>query len=245
MIGRALLTAGLVFAVLVPTTWADSGHGHEGNRQQDGFALRLESGLASAGGADPNVQVSGPGITGTRGATVCSNRPGVWVTPLAGTKWVGVTADCTTPVQAGDYQYSVTFTLPALDSLHDLSLWGKIAADDSVTMWLNGTSVFTLSDFSVLRDFGTSDRSLFRAGANTLQFTVHNTADASGLDFVVNVTANGGTAQGAQVGDDEDDEGIHGRCVSDAAHAAAPGRGHGEAVREAAHSCPHGDEDDD
>ena len=137
------------------------------------------------------VSVSGVSVEGTRAATVCATKPSTWAQPLAGSQWIGSVADCTgQPV--GEQRYSVTFALPAdLSGLDHLRLAGAVLSDDSVTVQLNGTTIFGGGGWEGADAFETADRALFRAGENSLVFILNNSGGAGGIDFVATVRAGG------------------------------------------------------
>ncbi len=233
-LGVPLATASLLGAFLVPTAWA-----HPDDTAADTLAIHRTSGHSI-------VNVSGPGITGTREAIPCATVPGSWTSPLTDTRWVSTAADCTN-IPVGDFTYATTFSLGSdLTPLSNLKLEGQVMVDDTVAVQLNGHTVFSGGSAGSATAFLTTERSWFTAGTNTLSFVVHNTAAASALDFTANVTANrAATTNAADQDDDDDDDdghdghGTHGACVSAVAHSAHHGPGHGAAVSAAAHDCDH------
>jgi len=215
----SLALAGLAALLGGPAAWA----AHDPT-------LTLASGSAA-------VTVSGSGISDTPGATTCTATPGGWAAPVGGSQWISSHADCAVGVDTADFTYTTAFTLPGDLSGQGVSLSGSVLADDGVTVWLNGVNahqLFAGGGAGAVGTFSTGDATLFRGGQNTLQFVVHNSGGgASGLDFVVTVTAPGAApAPGAA-------RGTHGACVSAVAHQHTPGERHGAAVSQAAHSCPH------
>ena len=230
-LGASAATAVLLAALLVPTAWAHHRDGH-GHGPDDDVSIRRASGSSV-------VTVTGPGISGSTEAVPCTTVPASWASPIGDTKWVSSVANCT-DVPVGDFTYSTTFSLGSdLSALTNLRLDGQVLVDDTVTVQLNGHTVFAGGNASSATAFATTERSWFGPGTNTLAFIVHNSGGASALDFVATVTADG-----ADSDDGADDDGDHtgrgdnhGACVSAAAHSAPRGPGHGAAVRAAAHSC--------
>jgi len=229
---RALLLAALLLGLLTSTVWADDGHGvGRGHKQQEREAaavynLRLASGLAAPGQPDPNVTVVPPG-GGSQAAVVCTNRPDAWAGRLWGSNWISSQADCTASfASSADYQYGTSFALPASAGPARISGW--VLADDSVTVQLNGHTIFAGGGFREPASFASDDSTLFNTGVNTLTFTVHNLVGPTGLDFVANVRAGfAATATGERAWN-------HGQCVSEVAHDQEPGHGHGQTVSQAA-----------
>src|SRR5690242_19246709 len=82
-----------------PGFWSN-GHGHGAN-------LRLASGAAPAGQADPRTAVT----SSNQSAVACSKIPSGWAHPIRHSKWVSLQSDCTVSLNAGDYTYNTTFNL--------------------------------------------------------------------------------------------------------------------------------------
>jgi hypothetical protein len=235
-----LATAGMLGALLVPTAWA-----HSDEAATDSLSISRASGTAV-------VNLTGPGITGTQEAVRCTTVPGSWVSPMTSTYWIGTAANCG-DAASGDFTYATTFSLGSdLAPLANLKLEGQVLADDTVTVQLNGNTVFAGGSAGSATSFLTTERSWFTTGTNTLSFVVHNAAAASGLDFTASVTATGAAVTNGPADRDDDDadhgrghdgdhdgHGTHGACVSAVAHSAHHGPGHGAAVSAAAHDCDH------
>jgi hypothetical protein len=168
------------------------------------FNLFLASGQADAGQIDPNVTVIPPGGS-SQAAIVCANIPGAWASPLAHSNWISLQADCTTSLaNAANYQYSTTFTLPAHHP--GVSIAGNVLADDSVTIQLNGNTIFTGGGFTSPTPFSSNNPAFFTTGTNTLTFTVYNVTGPSGLDFAARVHAGRGQPPGPPRGDQDDND---------------------------------------
>lgn len=213
---RALIVFVLLIGLLPSVASADGSRG-----LKFGTSINLASGVAVVGAADPNVTVIPPGGR-SQAALLCSDIPGAWAAALPDTNWISIQADCSAGLAAGDYQYSASFSLSS--NAGPLRLRGSVTADDSVTVQLNGHTIFSGGGFTAASSFSSDDASLFNTGTNTLTFVVNNGDGPTGLDFVVNVSA------GETVGAEKN----HGQCVSAVAHQTARGRGHGKAVSEAA-----------
>ena len=113
-----------------------------------------------------------------------------WVAPPVGSAWIGpANGDTIAPV--GDYTYTVNFDLTGLDP-RSASIKGALAADNVVTILLNGTDTGFMhpdepSAFRSLEPF--SIKAGFVSGMNTLEFLVNNDAGPSGI-LVANLKGN-------------------------------------------------------
>jgi hypothetical protein len=237
---RALVLAVVLLGLLTSTAWADNGH-KGGVKHRDlaqpiqatdeAVFLTLSSGRAAPRQLDPTVTAIPPGGT-SQAALVCANAPDAWARPLAGSRWISVQADCEWFLApAGTYQYSIGFQVPANTS--GLRLSGSVLADDSVTVQLNGQTLFTGGGFKERSSFSSDGSTALSAGPNTLTFAVNNLYGPTGLDFVVHVYS-GSTAAFSS----EDEVRNHGQCVSAVAHDRDDElwRNHGQAVSQAAQS---------
>lgn len=86
-------------------------------------------------------------------------------------RWIS--GDAVGTLNNGHYIYQTTFDLTGLDPT-SAQLSGLIGVDDTVTVSLNGTQMFTASGFTTLTSF--SITSGFVTGVNTLTFDVINNA---------------------------------------------------------------------
>jgi hypothetical protein len=164
----------------------------------------LASGRAPGGQADPQVTVT-PAGGSTQSAIVCATINPPWASPLRDSRWISLQSDCTTGLaNSTNYVYSTTFTLPSNHSVARID--GQVLADDSVTIQLNGTTVFTGGDLVTPATFSSSDASLFTSGTNTLTFTVFNTSGPSGLDYIARVQDGRALRMGDSNGDDDSDD---------------------------------------
>lgn len=185
---KSVVLAILLMATLVSPAWADDGqgqdNGHGRNVFNARFNRRLVSGNAAAGQADPNVSVVPPGGS-SQSAVVCSNITPPWAGALGGSNWVSLQADCTTSLADGkNFPYSTTFSVP---STNGVSISGNVMADDSVTIQLNGNTIFVGGGFTAPTAFSSNNAAFFVAGTNTLTFIVYNVTGPSGLDYVARV----------------------------------------------------------
>jgi hypothetical protein len=191
---RSFLFAVLLLGALTSPAWADSDQNPDHDLRfgrvvvgDNVVALTFASGRAVAGQADSAISVTPAGGT-SQSAVSCSSLPSVWADPLARSNWVSLQADCTTALaDSTNYVYSTTFTLPPNHVAARID--GRVMADDSVTIQLNGTTIFAGGGFTSPSSFSSNDSSLFLAGTNTLTFIVNNVTGASGLDYVARVEA--------------------------------------------------------
>lgn len=144
-----------------------------------------------------NVRVGAPGndlhynLTGFGAAQVVTqNFPatpgfpiGPWFNPNTSgnnSNWVSVTTDASASQAATDFVYTTTFDLTGY-TYKGITLTGEFAADNSAVVSLNGTNIGTVSGFSSLTGFSTSNLALFLPTVNTLTFTVTNGGGPTGL----------------------------------------------------------------
>jgi hypothetical protein len=105
-------------------------------------------------------------------------------TSVAEANWISAVWSSSIALPVGSYIYRLTFTLQDLFG-HPLdpttaSIRCNLAADDSVTILLNGTTVASGGGYGYLTSF--SIPSGFQSGTNTLDFVVYNKEySASGL----------------------------------------------------------------
>jgi hypothetical protein len=189
---QSFLLAFLLFGAVTSPAWADNDRGNPDRgrvfSQNDNiFAHVLASGRVPAGQADSAITVTPTGGS-SQSAMACSTIPSAWAGPLRGSRWVSLQADCTTSLaDSTNYVYSTTFNMPPNHDAARIS--GQVIADDSVTIQLNDTTIFTGGGFGSPTTFSSNDSSLFVAGTNTLTFTVFNVTAESGLDYVARVEA--------------------------------------------------------
>ncbi len=88
----------------------------------------------------------------------------------------------------GDFDYTLTFTMPAGAQLTTVSITGTAAAGDSATIYVNGTLV---SGQSIAGSASTSSftldstNSAFGSGSNTIMFRVNNAVNKSSSGLFV------------------------------------------------------------
>lgn len=152
----------------------------------------LRSGNAPIGQADPQIQVWGTSIqigdinqeaapVSQQQAVVISAHP-AWVEFNPGTNWVSVDGSGVGP--SGDYIYETTFVLPQRYINPTLNL--SFCCDDHGHLLFNEASY--PDDHAAFGTGGMAritidDPSLFRAGANKLDFFVYNLGGPTGLDY--------------------------------------------------------------
>lgn len=123
--------------------------------------------------------------------------PGAYPPAIPGSQWVGPIATASIDAPAGNYKFRTTFKLPKERKLAAVSLSGQIHADNSVTVTLNGHTIFqptlpgdpiNYSDPAQL--FSAS--SGFNDGNNTMVFDLWNDPydglNPAALDFCFTVT---------------------------------------------------------
>jgi hypothetical protein len=211
---QSLVLALLLLGVLTSPAWADDDHRGPGNgnglalgrifHRGETIALTLASGRAPEGQADPNATATPDGGS-SQSAVVCSNVPPEWSSPIRASHWISLQADCTTdPGDSTNFTYSTTFNMPPNHSAARIE--GRVLADDSVTIQLNGTTIFAGGGATSPSTFSSNDSSLFNAGTNTLTFIVNNVGGPSGLDFVTRVETTNRSATGNHNRDDNGDD---------------------------------------
>ncbi len=96
---------------------------------------------------------------------------GPWIYNGPNSKWIAPKTDQGTGNSGGYYTYRTTFSLTGFNPATAI-LKGGVAADNSVTIKLNGATVFTSTGFNSLAAFTINTG--FVAGTNTLDFVVYN-----------------------------------------------------------------------
>lgn len=158
---------------------------------------------------DPHYVITasseGSGYTGNSYTVRGSAIPGGWTSNPTDARWIvnnkpggGDGNDPARPV--GTYDYTLTFDLPAGAQVYAVSITGTGAADDSATIYVNGTLVSgeSLSGYGATNSFSlTSSNATFLHNNNTVTFRVNNSGSgASGLL----ITSLSGTAIVPEVG---------------------------------------------
>lgn len=144
------------------------------------FALSLTGAQAATIGTvntgEADYTISGPGIVGTVPTVLTGTHP-AWATPNGSAAWIGI-SDFNTTDSDGVYVFTTTFNLAA-SNFSTASILGKIAADNSASVSLNGVDTgVSVGGFGSLSDF--SILSGFVSGLNTLEFFVTNGVQARG-----------------------------------------------------------------
>ena len=148
--------------------------------------------LAATGTPDANYTlIAAPPGAGTT-AYVGMNLPSVWVPNTSMSQWIAPVANASTSQPPGQYDYQTKFSLAGLDATTAM-ISGQIAADDMVTIMLNGVSKGMFAGYSAFSAF--SITSGFVSGSNTLDFIVTNssvtTFNPTGLQVdITSATAN-------------------------------------------------------
>ncbi|USX11931.1 PEPxxWA-CTERM sorting domain-containing protein [Oxalobacteraceae bacterium OTU3CAMAD1] len=137
------------------------------------------TGAGASGTIDSNYAltvISGDTISDGAYISHDSDLRGEWLPNSSTSKWLTPTSNAREsldPFTAGEYSYSLTFTLTA-DQAASASFLGRYAADNEVAVYLNGQLISSGAGFGGWTDFGAS--SGFLAGVNGLQFSVTNYA---------------------------------------------------------------------
>jgi hypothetical protein len=136
-------------------------------------------------GPTSDAVVSG---TGSASAYLTTNFGGGWVADSAASSWISPAANANQNFGNYFYTYQTTFTLAGLD-LSTAVLSGQLAADDDVTVYLNGEKVLkSFGTWTSFASFSIDDN--FVAGLNTLDFVVDNDGSGpTGLDVLISGTA--------------------------------------------------------
>jgi cyanobactin cluster PatC/TenC/TruC protein len=150
----------------------------------------LDDGSPAPGGAaDPHFTlISGPaGAKGTKAVAASSLARG-YAPNTASSFWIGLDKNLSTGHPAGKYDYQTTVDLTGMDPA-TASITGKVAADDSVTILLNGVKKATIPSpaYGVLVPFTISGD--FVPGINKLDFFVENGGGPTGLHLQLSGTA--------------------------------------------------------
>jgi hypothetical protein len=134
-------------------------------------------------------------LTAPAQAFVITTPPPQWAAPIAGTEWIGPSANQAIAGQCctnSSDTYQTLFSLAGLDpSTATLGL--SMLVDNDITVMLNGKTVYTngapLSSTTYMTPFSVTLNSGFIGGTNTLDFIVGNGFGATGVDASINGTA--------------------------------------------------------
>ena len=157
------LAFGSAYAAAIPGL-VNTGAGAPGTIDQN-YSLTVIAGDTYSDGAyvSEDSQV--------RGEWLPNNGTSKWITP---TNYASGSLD---PYSTGQYIYSLAFTLTA-EQAAGASFHARYAADNEVSVYLNGQFISSGASFGAWTDFGAN--SGFQAGVNGLQFLVANYAQESG-----------------------------------------------------------------
>lgn len=138
----------------------------------------VNTGSFVSGAQDTNYSLNGTGfgyVTQDNiwpvGAWIANTTTSKWITPLANQ------AASFDPVTKGTYTWSLSFNLAGFDAA-TASFTGKLAADNSAVVLLNGKSIGSANGFKSFSNFGAA--SGFNSGLNTLDFVVTNDGQSTG-----------------------------------------------------------------
>jgi hypothetical protein len=137
--------------------------------------------LLVTGAVDPHYAISAS-PAGSQAAAARS-LSGTWVSNTPSSQWIVPSVHT---FDVGDFFYTTTFSLLSPNAT---TLSGLEAADNELTVFLNGKSVFTNTSsfgFASLTPF--TINSGFLVGTNTLVFEVHNDGGPTGLQVLLSGT---------------------------------------------------------
>ncbi|PZR00664.1 MAG: hypothetical protein DI533_09015 [Cereibacter sphaeroides] len=164
-------------------------------------AATVSTGSTLVSGGGFSIDTSAPGYQGNGVKKAVSDPANAWI--LSDTdpssQWIwdeALVNSINGNTFGGPVTFLYSFSLAGYNAL-TASLAGLISIDDIVTVTLNGYTIFEDNDaydnganWSKYQDYGTADGSLFKAGWNTLAFTVTNSgAYPAGLRATVEVEA--------------------------------------------------------
>lgn len=142
--------------------------------------------------------------SGTSYTVQTSSLGAGWVANTAAARWIvdprPGSPDGTSNRPAGTFDYTLSFNLPVGSILSTVAISGTGAADDSATIYVNGTLVsgVSLAASDSTNSFSlTAANSAFVAGANTITFRVSNSSSSSTGLFISSLS---GTAVVPEVG---------------------------------------------
>jgi hypothetical protein len=147
-----------------------------------GTGVASFSALAADGATDTHYTMIASADTAYPGpaakvVTAASAPIPPWIAQGPNSKWIGPRTDPNNKNQPGTYTFRTTFNLTGFN-LSTVQLLGKCAADNQVTVKLNGTTVATYTGIGDVYPFADyfpfAVRSGFVSGTNTLDFEVNN-----------------------------------------------------------------------
>ncbi len=136
--------------------------------------------VLAAGSVDPNYTLIYSADSAFSTATATAPNP-YWLPDSSTAGWIGPSSDGNQPSDSGYYIYEATLDLTGYNAA-TASLSGVVAADDSVSIYLNegGSAVFSgASGFSSTTPFLIN--SGFVSGVNLVDFVVYNATGPTGL----------------------------------------------------------------
>lgn len=131
---------------------------------------------------DPNYRISG------NSAYVLNTPNSAWISAPAGAHWIGPASNSNSSGSSNtDYSYTLTVDM-SWCNLSTMILTGKCAADDSLTLFVNGVQVAnpwpsgtTSVSYNKLVSFSIPGWMFKNASNQTITFKVHNVGGATGL----------------------------------------------------------------
>lgn len=139
-----------------------------------GTGLTTAGGLNAAGNVDANYTLNG-GKVYVSDPTVYPISDGSWVGNTKTSQWISPAKDPGTTEPTTTYTYQTTFTATNVN-LNSLTINGSVAADDIVSIKLNGSTIYNqIGGYTSWTSFIlNSSNSSFLNGTNTLSFIVNN-----------------------------------------------------------------------
>ena len=138
----------------------------------------VNTGSFASGAQDTNYSLNGSGFGYVTKDNIWPVGP--WIANTATSKWITPSANQAAsfdPYANGTYTWSLSFNLTGFDAA-TASFSGKLAADNSAVVKLNGVAIGSANSFTSFSNF--SAASGFNSGLNTLDFVVTNVAQNGG-----------------------------------------------------------------
>jgi hypothetical protein len=160
----------MIFAAALALTSLSSAHA-------DAINGLYNTGTGAEGSAETHYSVASTSVIETVPTVTFNNVwpvDGTWIKNSTDSKWITPTAtqgETFDGAANGIYTYTLTFNLTGYNA-SSAEFLGRVAADNSVIVKLNGSTIGSGSGFTSWGSFGADDG--FAAGLNTLQFVVTN-----------------------------------------------------------------------
>ncbi|MYM67388.1 PEPxxWA-CTERM sorting domain-containing protein [Pseudoduganella sp. FT55W] len=141
------------------------------------------TGTGAEGSEETHYSLSSTSVAATKPTVTFNNVwpvDGTWIKNSGDSKWITPTAtqgESLDPSVDGIYTYTLKFDLTGYNA-SSAEFLGRVSADNSVVVKLNGSLIGSGDSFKTWGSFGADDG--FLAGVNTLQFIVTNDKLGSG-----------------------------------------------------------------